>query len=265
MVPLGIHHLTAIELDPVDFAGLAAEAGCQSISVFTQPLPTRAGFPLVDADNRTAFAGRLRDGGLQLANVEGFMLTPETDMAAFYPALETGAHLEALGATALIYDADPERVTDNLNRFCEMTADLGLNANVEFTALSPHWNTIEKTAALVTELRQPNLGIGIDLLHLIRSGGDPSAVAATAPQLIAYAQLCDGTDLTARTDYAREAGSDRLAPGEGQFPLTSFLRSLPAGTLLEIEVPAPSPRPARERLPAVVAATRRQLRRAGLE
>lgn len=264
MTPLGIHHLAALEVDPVEFVTLASQAGCQEVSLFVQPVSPQASYPLVNPENFTAVEDQLRATGTRLANIECFLISPATAIESFRPALERGARLGARSATALLYDADAGRITDNLDRLCEMAAPMDLRVGVEFLALTPAWNTLAQVTELVTQLDRPNLGLGLDLLHLVRSGTDMQDVAALPPGLAAYAQLCDGTHLQATPDYAEEASSHRLAPGEGCFPVQAFLKALPAGTHLEIEVPQRADRPALERIRQIVDCTREQLRLAGL-
>jgi sugar phosphate isomerase/epimerase len=201
---------------------------------------------------------------MRVANVECFMLTPKTEVEKFRPAIEFGAELGARSATVLLYDADESRVFDNLSRLSELTAAAGLRVGIEFMPFTPKWKNLKETAALVQQLARPNLGICIDMLHLIRSGGTPADVAAIDPAMIAYAQLCDSNDLTANENYFEEAGISRLAPGEGKFPLQEFLQALPAGTPLELEVPRKPDVPARERVRDIVVRTRRQLELAGI-
>lgn len=265
MMTLGLHHLGALEVDPITFVTLAADAGCQEVSMFFQPISPQGNTPLVTPDNSTALANRLRETGVRLANVECFMLTPQTQVEHFRPALELGASLGARSATALLYDSDEARVRDNLSQLCDMAASLQLNIGIEFLALTPAWNTLQQAAALATTLAKPNLRLGLDLLHLVRSGGSPADIQTLPAGLVGYAQLCDGADLRVTQDYVEEAAVHRLAPGDGCFPIQEFLVSLPPGTPLEIEVPQRATQPALERITHIVSSTRRQLQLAGLE
>ena len=257
MYKLGIHHLTAIETDPVTFVAIAAETGCQEVSVFTRQPGARSNYPLVNSDNRGAMAATLAETGVRIANIESFMLTPVTDPSAFEPALELGARLGARSAGVQVFDDQEARVVDNLSALSELASGLGLAVAIEFMPLAPAWKTLAATVELVAKVSHPGLAIGIDLLHLVRSGGSPEDVSAMAPGLIGYAQLCDGADLRVTSDYAGEAASKRLAPGEGVFPLASFLRALPEGTPIELEVPQPPIRPPLARVQQAVAAARR--------
>jgi sugar phosphate isomerase/epimerase len=259
MHPLGIHHITAADTDPLTFVGIAAEVGCQEVSLFTRQPGAQSAFPLVDRAISEPLAAALRDTGIRLANVESFMLLPDTAVADFRDAMELGAEFGARGAVAQVLDPDESRLTDKLHVLCDMAEELGLNVAIEFMALTPAWNTLPDVAGLVSRMTRANLRIGLDILHLVRSGGTPADVAALDPNLVAYAQLCDGANLTVTSDYVMEASANRLVPGTGVFPLAAFLEALPPGTPLELEVPQPAEIPPLERVRQVVASTRRLL------
>jgi sugar phosphate isomerase/epimerase len=125
--------------------------------------------------------------------------------------------------------------------------------------LAPRWKTLHEAVALVTAAGQPNLALGVDLLHLLRSGGTPAEVADLDPALVGHAQLCDGASLAVGEDYVQEASASRLAPGRGVFPVRDFVRALPPGTPLELEVPQPPDRPPRERVMEIVRSAREAL------
>ncbi len=257
MRTLGVHHMTALETDPLSFVSLAAETGCQEVSVFTQQPGSNAKFPLVTRENLSAMQARLADTGIAVANVDAFIVAPGVDVAGFRPALELGAELGARGAVTIVYDPEESRVVETLGVLCELGAGLGLKIALEFMAFTPGWNTLPAAAELVKRVGQPNLALDIDVLHLARSGGCAADVEAVDPGLIAHAQLCDVADLAVTADYAEEAAGNRLAPGDGVFPLESFLRALPAATPLELEVPQPKDRPPLERVRHAVTAARR--------
>ena len=264
MINLGIGQLTAIEVDPLEYVSIAARAGLDTVSLFVNPMGSIQGSCLTTPETSGAMLKQLMTNGVKLANIECFPLAPGLDVNGYRSHIELGASLGASSATVLLYDADESRVIDNLSRVCEIAAESGLRVGVEFMPLAPGWKTLEETVTLVEKVNKPNLGIGIDLLHLIRSGGTPEAVAATDPRYIAYAQLCDSNDLSVTEDYADEASHHRLTPGDGKFPIVAFLQALPRGTPLELEVPQKSAVPARERVEAIVSATRRQIAKAGL-
>jgi sugar phosphate isomerase/epimerase len=263
MVDLSLGQFTAIEVDPAEYIAIAASAGCQKVSLLTLSPSPHMPLPLVTRENFATVRKALDTTGLTVSNVECFMITADTNIENFRQALAIGKELGAVGATTLLFDADEIRVKEKLARLCAMAGEYGLRTSIEFMPMTPRWHTLAETAALVMEIGHPGLGICIDLLHLIRSGGTPEDVTAIPQELIHYAQLCDGADVSANRDYAIEASSNRLAPGEGRFPLQAFLQSLPTTATLEIEVPQPQDHPAGERVMAIVDATRRQIGLAG--
>ncbi|TGD73298.1 sugar phosphate isomerase/epimerase [Mangrovimicrobium sediminis] len=264
MGTLGVHQMCALEIQPLELVRIAAEVGCQEVSVVSQPLdPANNIFPLVTADNIAALKQELAATGVGVANIEAFPIAPAAPVEAYRPALELGASLGARGATALLFDTEESRVVETLARFGEVAGEYGLRVGIEFMALSPRWNTLESMRDLVVKVGSSNVGIGIDLLHLVRSGGRPADVLALDPALFAYAQLCDGANLDVTTDYVEEAVGNRLAPGEGCFPVVDFLRALPAGAAVELEVPQPVTRPALERIGHAAHCAREQLAAAG--
>jgi len=266
MSTLGLHQMTALDADPVELVSIAAQTGCGEVSVFVQPLaPGDDSMPLVNAENRAAFQQRLRETGVRVANIEAFMIVPGVDVESFRPALALGVELGARGATALVMDPDEARAAAALARLCDIAAEFDLRIAVEFLALAPVCNSLQAVSALLARVARPNLGIGLDILHLVRSGGTPAEVAALAPGQAFNAQLSDSADLSVTADYGREAAIERLAPGDGRFPLLEFLRALPAGTPLELEVPQPPGPPPLARARHAVAGARRLMQLAGLD
>ncbi|WP_317930464.1 sugar phosphate isomerase/epimerase family protein [Halioxenophilus sp. WMMB6] len=264
MTTLSIGQFTALDVSVEDYLGLAAANGCQAASVLVVPPGGNTALPLVTVNNLAGVQAKLQETGLSILNVECLMLTPKTVVAEFRPALELGAALNAKGVTALIYDTDDERVRHNITELCAMASEYGLRVNLEFLALSPKWNNLQEVTALVESLAQPNLGLGVDLLHLIRAGNTPQDLAAVPKALIHYVQICDSADGSANSNYGEEAGSHRLAPGAGVFPVVEFLQSLPKGTPIEMEVPQPFTEPAAARLKKIAEASKAQIALAGL-
>ena len=262
---LGIGQFTAIEVTPAEYVGVAAEAGFDRVSLLTISPNPQMSLPLITRDNVAGVKSALDSASVDVGNLECCMLTPHCDVEAFRPGILLGRELGATGVTAILFDGDELRTEKNLRQLCALARECGLRVSIEFMPMTPRWRTIGEAAALIRSLGEPNLGLCIDLLHLIRSGGTPAEVAATSGELIHYAQLCDGADTIVTADYGVEASSNRLAPGEGVFPIQDFLQALPAGTLLEIEVPQPAERPALDRVKLIIEAARRQLALAGLD
>jgi sugar phosphate isomerase/epimerase len=96
---------------------------------------------------------------------------------------------------------------------------------------------------LVERVGRANLGVGVDPLHLQRTGGSAADLAGVDVKLFCYAQLCDGAALADprqaldKTRYVEEA-FDRLVPGDGVFALKALVQALPPDIPFDVEVPA---------------------------
>ncbi len=243
-----VHHMTALETDPVEFIALVAAAGGSAVSLFAHQPGGATAFPLVTRDNLAQVRQSLGDNGVQLNNVDVLMLTPHSHTEDFLPALDIGAALGARGAVTLVYDDDAARVIPALGALCDHAAQRGMGIAFEFTGFTPAWNNLSGAVELLEQVGHSRLAIGLDLLHLIRSGSEIAEVAALSPVQVAHAQICDGTSLEVTADYGREAAAGRLLPGAGAFPLADFIAALPRGTRIELEVPGAQHLPAAERI-----------------
>jgi sugar phosphate isomerase/epimerase len=249
--------MSALELDSIQFLRVAAEAGCQSVSVFTHD--SFGGYPVITRDNKYAFKRVLQDTGLAVASADAFMLLPNTRLQSFISALELGADIGAKRSTVLLFDGDEQRVIDNLSQLYERAGKLGLSVAIEFMPLAPAWKTIEETATLIEKVGSSILGISVDVLHFVRSGGKPADIMALRPERIFCMQLCDSQDLSVTENYAEEAISGRLMPGEGRFPLKEIIDALAPNMPIELEIPQSGHLSACERINDAVAAARRIL------
>ena len=251
--PLALHHFTLTDASPLELVTIAAEVGCGAVCLFVdspadaapgQDLPA-VQFPAVTPALAGAMKARLADCGVVVTNIEFFPLGPETRLEAFRPRLALGAELGARLAVTHVHDSDPHRAVDTLARFGQLAAEYGLQVGLEFMGLSPACASLAKAVALVTAAGQANIAVAVDALHLQRTGGTPAQVRALDPGLIAYAQLCDGpalADPTTALDTERYLAEafDRLAPGEGVFPLPELVRALPADNWYDVEAPSPT-------------------------
>ena len=96
--PIGIGHLTMMDVSPPDFVTLAARTGFDVVGVRVaagspgeQQWPMEIGSPML-ADTLQ----RMADTGVRVSDVEIIRLSPETRVADYRPLFDTGA---ALGAS----------------------------------------------------------------------------------------------------------------------------------------------------------------------
>lgn len=242
--PLILHQVTAMDVGPIELIHIAASNGCEQVSVFTHApqaaLPgqkNRLIFPLIEPAMKPSVVQALADNGVTVNGIEFFPITAEVDVNAYVSSLALGSELGGVRAMAHIHDVDSSRAVDRLGMLCDLARAHGLKIGIEFTPLTRGCVSLERAAWLVDQVGRPDLGIGIDVLHLIRGGETPADVACLDRRYFTNAQICDGTGLHRSADYMIEA-RNRLLPGTGDFPLIALLRALPVTAALELEVPS---------------------------
>jgi sugar phosphate isomerase/epimerase len=263
--PLALDFSTCIELAPVELIEVAGANGCKFVSLLVQPY---AGLPdiglLGDPSARRDTLHAAEAHGIVLDVAEVFIVEEDTDLDSFRPAFECAASLGMAFANLLVRRVDENRLGEVLAKFAGIAKEYGLRPMLEFTATTM---VQSMTAALdaIESSRCPYFCLEIDSLHLVRSGGRPSDLANVDPKWIGRAQLSDGP-LVSNLAPRIEAVHQRQLPGHGEFPLEDFVRSLPDGITLGVEVPLRDlmhkGMPAAERARLAVEATRSVLARA---
>ncbi len=259
MTTLSLDHLTIFDVSPPELITIAAGLDVPLVSLWTQ-LPLKADLPLVTQANKAETLARMRDTGVKLGNMECFNLTPEVVPEEFRPAVALGAEL---GATSLVainaWDPERSRALDNFAALCRIAAEFGMKVNVEFISMGKV-RTLEDAVAFITDSGQPNVGVTVDALHLVRTGGTADDMRNVDPKLIGYVQICDGPAGLAREEWNDEGFEQRMVPGGGEFPLADIIAAVPPGVVIGVEVPQRSRREAgvsaAERARMAVAGTR---------
>jgi sugar phosphate isomerase/epimerase len=234
---LSLHHLTALELTPVELVSLAATLGCDAVCLFSYLGPLHAGrWPSVDSPGAALEVRRhAQEAGICICNVEVFSIGAEFDLGAMLPGLDRAAILGATRATVHIRDSDEARAAAHLAEFCAAALPLGISAGVEFTGFSQA-RTIGDAARIIALSGARNAGIVADILHVVRGGVTLEDLARHAHR-ITYAQICDGSLTSRSDDYYHEAVENREIPGRGEFPLEAFVDLLDPDTPISVEVP----------------------------
>lgn len=239
MRDLALHQITMTQGGPSGLVRFAAKAGLKKVCLFTATPLTADGkpmFAIVESSDKTEFQNLLADNNVSIINAEYFPVMPETDVSGYAAALELAAALGAKRAVTHIHEVDPARIADQLGTLCEMASDLGMEVGLEFTGFAKGCDSLEKAVKLHQAMNRPNLKIAIDALHLFRTGGTLDQLKTLDPQIIGYAQICDGPHFRKSNDYVEEA-MNRMIPGEGMFPLRALIDILGAHADLDIEVP----------------------------
>ncbi|TWB66082.1 sugar phosphate isomerase/epimerase [Nitrospirillum amazonense] len=236
-----LDHLTVIDVPPWDLPDLAAATGCDGVCLFLHAmsvLPRMADYDLVtDAAARRRVRSRFQERGVRMDLAYPFTLHGRSVATDFRPALDAAADLGIRAVNVLLYDRDAGRRHDQFAAFCEEAAGRGLAVGVEFypPSLVPD---LPAAIAEVARIGRPGrVGITLDLLHLVRSGGDVAQVAALPAGSVLLAQLCDGPARVAPGAREAEAARERGLPGQGDFDVAGFLRALPPDVPVSVEVP----------------------------
>jgi len=238
---LALDHLTAVDSTPSQLVTLAATLGCAGVCLFMEPmdvLPLMPQFALYGmTDEARETKARMEALGVELDLVYPFTLAGRTQVASFCPALETAAWLGAGTVNVLLYDRDPSRRFDIFAAFCTLAQDYGLDTVVEFYPPS-QCPSLAAALELVTRVNQPGrVGVNVDLMHLMRSGGTLPELAAAPAEFLLYGQYCDGAAMCDQESLDIEASSQRRLAGEGVFDLAGFTAALPPGLKVSVELP----------------------------
>jgi sugar phosphate isomerase/epimerase len=236
--PIALQQLAAIDLETPQLVDLAAEVGCDSVSLFTcSPPQLPMSFRTVSRANLAAFRERLAATGVTVGGVDHFPIYEEMDLDDYVEGLAIGAEIGASRITTAVHDTQSARAVDRLGALSDLAGRHGLAVALEFMGLSAGCASLAKGAWFVDQVGRGDLGLCVDPLHLVRTGGTAAELAALAPRYFVSAQICDGRGLHLSTDYAAEC-MDREAPGMGDYPLQEIFAAMPADVPLDIETPA---------------------------
>jgi sugar phosphate isomerase/epimerase len=197
----------------------------------------RLDFPTITAQMQRDVLNALSDHGIRVNGIEYFPILDGLDVREYVAGLALGGELGATRAVTHIHDLDASRAVDSIGRLCELAAAHGLMLGVEFTPLTRGCPSLASAAWFVDQVGRPDFKIGIDCLHLVRSGAGADELAALDPRYFGNGQICDGHGLHGSDNYMSEA-HDRELPGKGDFPLIAILEAIPASAPIEIEVPS---------------------------
>lgn len=237
---LGIEFISVFGMPPAQFAELAADLGCETISLGLAPLDCNPhGYPAYALQDRAVqdeLTAVLRDRGVALALAEGFFVMPGRDVSGFAADMDLVQKLGAERVNTLALEPDAGRCLQQFARLADMAAERGMQAMLEFIP-GTVFGDIDSASEAVRQVGRPNFKLLVDTMHLARSGGTAAQLAAIDPGLIGYAQLCDVPLSRSDMSYGDEAKYERMVPGEGELPLLDYLKALPSDLTIGLEVP----------------------------
>ena len=167
--------------------------------------------------------GAWRDTGVRVLDIEIFRLKPDTDVADYRPALETGARLGAREALVAGNDPDEARLVDRFARVLRRSRrEFGIGANLEPMPWTDVQDVRAGRAHRRARPRATTRGVLIDPIHFDRGGcrGGRHRRGAARSRL-RYMQLCDAPAERPRdtATLLHQARAERLMPGDGGLDL----------------------------------------------
>jgi sugar phosphate isomerase/epimerase len=237
---LSLEPLTLPDVGARELIDIADQTGFAATSlILNSPSTTMPADPIVvDLELRTAALDRLKQARINILNIECFNLCTDADPKSFHAGLACGFEFGARTASTIVWEnGDRSDVLAKLARLCDMAREFGIRINLEFMALSKSMNSLDVALDLVRDCRRKNIGLMVDILHLMRTGGTIDRLREVDPELIGGAQLCDGPLSVTEGDMLAEAGGNRLVPGQGEFPVREFIDALPQELIIGVEAP----------------------------
>nr|WP_245329157.1 sugar phosphate isomerase/epimerase [Bradyrhizobium centrolobii] len=231
--------MTVAELSPPDAVSAARHAGYDSVDL--RLLPVAPGDKTYDLSARSPVIRqaleRMASTGIPVFDVEQIKITRELDIRLLEPFFETVVRLGARRVKVAAVEPDRSMVVDKMAAICERMRPHDISVDLEFMMWSSV-PTLKDAEQVVAAMGCDNAGILVDALHLSRSGGTPADIAGIPPRRFGYVHLCDAPAALPADTAAmlEEARTQREFPGEGELPLVSLLRTLPAGLTVSVEL-----------------------------
>jgi len=237
---LALDHLTVTDTTPIDLVRAAAASHCEGFCLFMQSLevlPRMPVFNLIDSPTEQRdLKAVMQAASVRLDVAYPFTLAGRTDIKSFQAGLECAAFLEAEFVNTLVYDRNDARREDNFLIFIEMARQNGLKVVVEFFPGSQIMSLADALALVSLADRPHEVGVNVDLLHLMRSGGTLDDLKAAPEAFILYAQICDAP-FEPHLSREVEASAQRCLIGEGDFDVAGFMAALPSHCKMSVEIP----------------------------
>lgn len=237
MRALCLDHLSLYDVTALELIEVAARLECDAVSLFVTPGPLGPYLDLTrDRAARADVLAALRDTGLAVGVVEPFMLEADTDWNLLERSVALAAQMQGT-VNALCFDDEPARLQQSFGRLAQMCRTEGVRMVVEGFTLSSVRTLADALA--IADTVGPEIGLTVDTLHIMRTGGSWTDVSALPPERVVHVQINDGPR-AAPSDLLKEATVARQVPGEGEFDLAGVLPRVPAAARLAVEAPFPA-------------------------
>ena len=208
-----------------------ARAGFDGIEIFEQDFIADEGTP-------REIGNMIRDHGLEITLFQPFRdfegLTGELRQRAFDRARAKFDTMAELGTDRILICSSVhpaalggiDRAADDLAELGGIAAPYGVQVGFEALAWGRHVNDHRDAWEIVRRADHPNIGLVLDSFHSLARRIDPNTIRRIPSDKIMFVQLADAPHID--MDLLYWSRHFRNMPGEGDLPVTDFMRAVAA-------------------------------------
>ncbi|WP_323772412.1 bifunctional sugar phosphate isomerase/epimerase/4-hydroxyphenylpyruvate dioxygenase family protein [Antarctobacter sp.] len=208
-----------------------AKAGFDGIEIFEQDF-------IADEGSPRQIGEMIRDQGLEITLFQPFRdfegLTGDLRRRAFDRARHKFDTMAELGThRILICSSTHPQALGGIDRAAEDFAELGaiaagygIHVGYEALAWGRHVNDHRDAWEIVRRADHPNIGVILDSFHTLARRIDPNTIRRIPSDKITFVQLADAPQID--MDLLYWSRHFRNMPGEGDLPVTDFMRAVAA-------------------------------------
>ena len=179
---------------------------------------------------------RIDDNGIEVVDMEVIRLGRSIDKgkALIEAACEVGAKNILVVSSLHSF----EETADQLSHLCSLAEAGDIVICLEFMKFTSV-KSLSDALDIIRLVDAQNIGILLDLLHVVRSGTTFKEIEDCDPNLFPYVQWCDGTAQPigwSDSELITDALDDRLIPSEGKLDARKFESLFDVGVPFSIEV-----------------------------
>ena len=115
-----------------------------------------------------------------------------------------------------------ERSVVSLKQAAQWAAGFDVRLALEFRGSASFCSSLSTALGLVTQCREPNLGINVDIFHYYTGPSKLEDIALLPAEKLVFVQIADLAGVP--RELARD--SDRILPGDGEFQLVPILEQI---------------------------------------
>ena len=229
LISLAAGVIPELMTDPARFVEVTATAGWKATGVWFDQESWSSG-------TSREVKRRIDDNGLEAVDMEVIRLgrSIDTGEALIEAACEVGAK-NILVVSSL---HSSEETAEQLSHLCSLAKAGDITICLEFMKFTSV-KSLSDALEVVKLVDAPNVGILLDLLHVVRSGTTFKEIKACDPKLFPYAQWCDGTAQPvglSDSELIIDALDDRLIPAQGKLDALKFESLFDTDVPFSIEV-----------------------------